>query len=136
MWTSIYDDATLQKQLPYLTTLKASILGAQARPKVVRYGDATLAIQDAAYGALQGTMTMDQALQQLQDKLDPAHHELIRATENDDESQGGGGPTWPAAPLAEEGQTWQWSRRLPGRLHPRWTSPPTSGSRVGSRPTC
>ena len=49
--------------------LKASILGAQPRPKVVRYGDATLAIQDAAYGALQGTMTTDQALQQLQDKL-------------------------------------------------------------------
>jgi multiple sugar transport system substrate-binding protein len=69
VYTSIYDDATLQKKFPYLTTLKASILGAQARPKVVRYGDATLAIQDAAYGALQGTLTTDQALQQLQDKL-------------------------------------------------------------------
>jgi multiple sugar transport system substrate-binding protein len=69
VWTSIYDDPTLQKQLPYLATLKASILGAQARPKVVRYGDATLAIQDAAYGAMQGTVTVDQALQQLQDKL-------------------------------------------------------------------
>lgn len=69
VYTSIYDDPTLQKKFPYLTTLKASILGAQARPKVVRYGDATLAIQDAAYGALQGTMTTDQALQQLQDKL-------------------------------------------------------------------
>ena len=62
MWTAIYDDPTLQKQLPYLPTLKASILGAQPRPKVVRYGDATLAIQDAAYGAMQGTMTTDQAL--------------------------------------------------------------------------
>ena len=69
VWTAIYDDPTLQKQLPYLPTLKASILDAQARPKVVRYGDATLAIQDAAYGALHGTMTTDQALQQLQDKL-------------------------------------------------------------------
>ena len=69
VYTSIYDDPTLQKKFPYLTTLKASILGAQARPKVVRYGDATLAIQDAAYGALQGTLTTDQALQQLQDKL-------------------------------------------------------------------
>lgn len=69
VWTSIYDDPTLQKQLPYLATLKASILGAQARPKVVRYGDATLAIQDAAYGALQGKLTVDQAVQQLQDKL-------------------------------------------------------------------
>jgi multiple sugar transport system substrate-binding protein len=69
VYTSIYDDAALQKKFPYLTTLKASILGAQARPKVVRYGDATLAIQDAAYGALQGTLTVDQAVQQLQDKL-------------------------------------------------------------------
>jgi multiple sugar transport system substrate-binding protein len=36
----------------------------------VRYGDATLAIQDAAYGALQGTVTTDQALAQLQTKLE------------------------------------------------------------------
>jgi multiple sugar transport system substrate-binding protein len=70
VYTSIYDDAALQKTLPYLTILKASILSAKARPKVVRYGDATLAIQDAAYGALQGTMTTDQALSQLQTKLE------------------------------------------------------------------
>jgi multiple sugar transport system substrate-binding protein len=69
VYTAIYDDPTLQQKFPYLPVLKASILGAQPRPKVVRYGDATLAIQDAAYGALQGTMTTDQALQQLQDKL-------------------------------------------------------------------
>jgi multiple sugar transport system substrate-binding protein len=69
VWTSIYDDPALQKDLPYLTTLKASILSAKARPKVVKYGDATLAIQDAAYAALQGTETTDQALQTLQDKL-------------------------------------------------------------------
>ena len=70
VYTSIYDDAALQKTLPYLTTLKASILSAKPRPKVVKYGDATLAIQDAAYGALQGTMTTDQALSQLQTKLE------------------------------------------------------------------
>ena len=69
VYTSIYDDPALQKKFPYLATLKASILGAQARPKVVRYGDATLAIQDAAYGAMQGKLTVDQAVQQLQDKL-------------------------------------------------------------------
>ncbi len=69
VYTSIYDNADLQKSLPYLTTLKQSILTAKPRPKVVRYGDATLAIQDAAYAALLGTMTTDQALQQLQDKL-------------------------------------------------------------------
>ena len=70
VYTSIYDDSALQAKLPYLTTLKASILSAKARPKVVKYGDVTLAIQDAAYGALQGTLTSDQALSQLQTKLE------------------------------------------------------------------
>jgi multiple sugar transport system substrate-binding protein len=70
VYTSIYDDASLQATLPYLATLKASILNAKARPKVVRYGDVTLAIQDAAYGALQGQLTSEQALSQLQTKLE------------------------------------------------------------------
>jgi multiple sugar transport system substrate-binding protein len=70
VYTSIYDDTTLQGTLPYLTTLKASILSAKPRPVVVRYGDATLAIQDAAYGAMQGTLTTEAALSQLQTKLE------------------------------------------------------------------
>jgi multiple sugar transport system substrate-binding protein len=39
------------------------------RPIVVEYGDVTLAIQDAAYGALQGQTQPDAALQALQAKL-------------------------------------------------------------------
>jgi multiple sugar transport system substrate-binding protein len=70
VYTSIYDDTTLQQKFPYLTVLKQSILTAKPRPKVVKYGDATLAIQDAAYGALQGNLTTDAALQQLQTKLE------------------------------------------------------------------
>lgn len=70
VYTSIYDDPTLQQKFPYLTVLKESILTAKPRPKVVRYGDATLAIQDAAYGALQGQITSDEALKQLQTKLE------------------------------------------------------------------
>jgi multiple sugar transport system substrate-binding protein len=70
VYTSIYDDTSLQQKFPYLKVLKDSILGAKPRPKVVRYGDATLAIQDAAYGALQGQLSTDQALQQLQGKLE------------------------------------------------------------------
>jgi multiple sugar transport system substrate-binding protein len=70
VYTAIYDDTTLQSKYAYLSVLKASILGAKPRPKVVRYGDATLAIQDAAYGALQGTLTTDAALSQLQTKLE------------------------------------------------------------------
>jgi multiple sugar transport system substrate-binding protein len=70
IYTSIYDDPALQKKFPYLPVLKESILNAKPRPKVVRYGDATVAIQDAAYGALTGSMTTDAALQQLQTKLE------------------------------------------------------------------
>jgi len=70
IYTSIYDDPALQKKFPYLSVLKESILSAKARPKVVRYGDATQAIQDAAYGALTGSMTTDAALSQLQTKLE------------------------------------------------------------------
>lgn len=70
IYTSIYDDPALQKKFPYLPVLKESILKAVPRPKVVRYGDATLAIQDAAYGAMTGKMTTDEALQQLQTKLE------------------------------------------------------------------
>ena len=36
----------------------------------VKYGDVTLAIQDAAYGALQGQTTPAAALQALQTKLE------------------------------------------------------------------
>ena len=68
LW-SLYDDPTLSKQFPYLTPLKASILGAQPRPKVVKYGDVTAAIQNAAYGALSGAETPDKALADLQTKL-------------------------------------------------------------------
>ena len=52
IYTSIYDDPALIEKYPFLPILKESILNAVPRPKVVRYGDATLAIQDAAYGAL------------------------------------------------------------------------------------
>jgi multiple sugar transport system substrate-binding protein len=70
VYTSIYDDAALQEKYPYLPVLKESILSAIPRPKVVRYGDTTLAIQDAAYAALTGEMTTEEALEQLQTKLE------------------------------------------------------------------
>jgi hypothetical protein len=41
------------------------------RSKVVRYADATQAIQDSAYGALQGQLTAEDALSGLQSKLEP-----------------------------------------------------------------
>jgi multiple sugar transport system substrate-binding protein len=68
-WASLYDDPTLNKQFPYLAPLKASIQNAQPRPKVVKYGDVTAAIQQAAYDALNGTVAPDKALSDLQTKL-------------------------------------------------------------------
>jgi multiple sugar transport system substrate-binding protein len=70
IYESIYDDPALIEKYPFLPVLKESILNAVPRPKVVRYGDATLAIQDAAYGALTGEMTTEEALEQLQTKLE------------------------------------------------------------------
>lgn len=68
-WASLYDDPALNKQFPYLAPLKASIETAKSRPKVVKYGDVTVAIQDAAYGALTGKTEPKAALTELQTKL-------------------------------------------------------------------
>lgn len=68
-WASLYDDPALNKQFPYLAPLKASIESAKSRPKVVKYGDVTTAIQGAAYDALTGKAEPKAALTDLQTKL-------------------------------------------------------------------
>ncbi|WP_246485979.1 ABC transporter substrate-binding protein [Kribbella qitaiheensis] len=68
-YASLYDDPELTKAFPYLAPLKASILGAQPRPRVVKYGDVTAAIQTAAYDALKNGKDPKQALSELQTKL-------------------------------------------------------------------
>jgi multiple sugar transport system substrate-binding protein len=68
-FAALYEDAALQKQFPYLQPLKASIEGARSRPKVVKYGDVTTAIQQEAYDALTGKKEPKQALSDLQTKL-------------------------------------------------------------------
>jgi multiple sugar transport system substrate-binding protein len=68
--SALYDDAELVKKFPYLPSLKASIDNAAPRPRVVKYGDVTAAIQEAAYGALTGKQTTDDALTALQAKLE------------------------------------------------------------------
>ncbi|NNG20284.1 ABC transporter substrate-binding protein [Naumannella sp. ID2617S] len=67
---SLYSDQELVAKYPYLTPLKQSIAGAQPRPKVVRYGDASKAIQDASYGVLQGQKDAKSATAELQTKLE------------------------------------------------------------------
>jgi multiple sugar transport system substrate-binding protein len=66
---SVYSDPDVLKKYPFFPTLLKSIQTAKPRPKAVQYGDVTLAIQDAAYGALQGQTQPDAALQALQAKL-------------------------------------------------------------------
>jgi multiple sugar transport system substrate-binding protein len=66
---SLYSDPELVKKFPYLPTLKASLLNAKPRPKAVRYGDVTAAIQEEAYAAITGKKTSQQALSDLQAKL-------------------------------------------------------------------
>lgn len=66
---SLYSDPELTADYPYLEVLKASIETARPRPKVVNYGDVTLAIQDAAYGTIQGQTEPQAAMDTLQTKL-------------------------------------------------------------------
>lgn len=73
-YTKLYEDPELIKKFPYLPVLKDSILGAVPRPKVVRYGDATAAVQDAAYAALTGAKSTEQALAELQRQLEQITH--------------------------------------------------------------
>jgi len=68
--TSLYEDTELTSKYQYLPVLQESVESAVPRPKAVEYGDVTLAIQDAAYGALQGQLAPNEALQQLQTKLE------------------------------------------------------------------
>lgn len=66
---SLYSDPELIKEFGYLPTLLKSIQNAKPRPKAVAYGDVTLAIQDAAYAALQGQKDPTTALNDLQAQL-------------------------------------------------------------------
>ncbi|MEU9834141.1 ABC transporter substrate-binding protein [Streptosporangium sp. NPDC048047] len=66
---SLYDDPVLIKKYPYLPALKDGILAAKPRPKAVKYGDVTAAIQESAYAVVSGTKPADQALTELQTAL-------------------------------------------------------------------
>ncbi|GKQ36013.1 ABC transporter substrate-binding protein [Streptomyces sp. A012304] len=68
-YEALYDDQALVKQYPYLPVLKKSILNAVPRPRVVQYGDASSAIQQEAYAALNGDKSSAQALKDLQNEL-------------------------------------------------------------------
>lgn len=62
---SLYDDPQLQQQVPYLATLKQSILKAKTRPVTPVYNEVTLAVEKNAYEALQGNKSVDDALKDM-----------------------------------------------------------------------
>jgi trehalose/maltose transport system substrate-binding protein len=67
--SKLYTDPDIVKKFPFMPIQLKSIETAKPRPKAVKYSDVTLAIQDAAYGALQGQTAPDAALSTLQTKL-------------------------------------------------------------------
>ncbi len=67
---SVYDDPALQAKYPYLPVLKESITHAEPRPRVINYGEVTQAIQDEAYRALTGAKSSQQALADMQGRLE------------------------------------------------------------------
>ncbi len=69
-YTRLYDDPELRAQAPYLPVLKESILGAEPRPRVVRYPEVTAAIQDTSYAAMTGEISTKEALGELQRRLE------------------------------------------------------------------
>ena len=69
---SLYDDASLNSQLPYLSTLKTSIENAVPRPVSPFYPAITKAVQDNAYAALKGDKTVDQALKDMSSAIQTA----------------------------------------------------------------
>jgi multiple sugar transport system substrate-binding protein len=68
--TSLYTDPDIVEKYPYMPILLESIQTAEPRPKVVQYGDVTLAIQDSAYLALQHQMDPADALSKLRTDLE------------------------------------------------------------------
>ncbi len=72
MNSELYDDPQFQKQFPYLQVLKHSIDTAKNRPITPYYNDVHLAIEDAVYPALQGSVSTDQAIKDLAGKLQEA----------------------------------------------------------------
>lgn len=66
---AVYEDAEVKKAYPFIDILKKGVEGGVARPQVVKYGDVTQAIQDAAYGCISGETEAEAAMKDLQEKL-------------------------------------------------------------------
>lgn len=63
---SIYDDAGLQEQFPYLEALKASLENAKPRPQSPMYDELSKAVQDNVSAALTGGKSVDDATKDIE----------------------------------------------------------------------
>ncbi len=70
--TSLYEDKTLAKKYPYLPVLKQSLDSAVPRPVTPYYQAVSTAIQDNAYAALKGDVSVQQALSDMSDAIKAA----------------------------------------------------------------
>ncbi|QNG20601.1 ABC transporter substrate-binding protein [Rhodococcus triatomae] len=59
---SVYDDAELIAEYPYLPALKAALESAEPRPVTPYYANVSKAIQDNAFAAITGQKSVDQAI--------------------------------------------------------------------------
>lgn len=69
---ALYDDPELRRRVPYLGTLKTSLVAAQKRPETPNYNAVTLVIQRQSYEALQGRKSVDQAITDMARELEQA----------------------------------------------------------------
>jgi multiple sugar transport system substrate-binding protein len=70
--SALYDDPTLVKKYPYLPVLKASLQHAVPRPITPYYPAVTTAIQENAYAAIKGDVSVAQALKDMSDAIKAA----------------------------------------------------------------
>jgi multiple sugar transport system substrate-binding protein len=68
-YAALYDDRELRRRIPYLETLETALLTGRSRPATPRYEEVTLAVQRAAYQALQGRESVDAAVREMAVRL-------------------------------------------------------------------
>ncbi len=67
---AVYEDPEVLEMYPFFPTLKEAVDAGTSRPQVVKYGDVTQAIQEAAYSVLSGSKEVDESLDALQKTLE------------------------------------------------------------------
>lgn len=70
--SDLYTDPELVAVSPYLPTLQESLDNANPRPRTPNYNAVSLAIQENAYAALQGSMSVDEAITKMAADLEQA----------------------------------------------------------------